>query len=477
MNLVEFPLRSRRELFALGLSSAVYSAATPGETHQASGVKVGEMTSESALVWTRRTAASIRNNAGVAVKGRTRVAMNIDSTDNLEGSAKGTSGWMRVRYKGPGVSASSKWAEVLPGADFTAQVPVTGLRAASSYEYVVETKATHSGRLDGELTGTFKTLPAAKADAPAKIALLSCQMYADTDQPGGFHIYDSIRKLKTDFLLGCGDNVYYDGEDPIANTEALANYHWQRMFSLPSIVECLRSTGGYWQKDDHDLLDNDVWPTRTKNTTSPLAFQTGQRIFRSQVPAPPAGKPMYRTVRAGAHVELWLPEVRDYRSANTDPDGPAKTIWGAGQKRWLMESLKASNATWKILVNPNPIVGPDRPNKSDNHANAVFAHEGSEFRNFLKNNFGGNVVSVCGDRHWQYHSVDPQTGVHEFGCGAASDSHAGGSPGYVKAMHRFHRQLGGFLTMEVPAGGASLRLVHRDVMGAEVHSHSFPRKA
>jgi alkaline phosphatase D len=126
-------------------------------------------------------------------------------------------------------------------------------------------------------------------------------------------------------------------------------------------------------------------------------------------------------------------------------------------------------------VNPNPIVGPDRPNKKDNHANASFAHEGLEFRNFLKSSFDGNVISVCGDRHWQYHSVDPHSGLHEFGCGAASDEHAGGTPGLNKEIHRFHRVKGGYLSIE--ADHRSLRLAHRDVRGQVVHAHTFDKKA
>ena len=281
------------------------------------------------------------------------------------------------------------------------------------------------------------------------------------------------------FLLSCGDNVYYDNEDPIANRESVARYHWQRMYSLPTLVDCLRHVGGYWQKDDHDVLSDDAWPTLDDRKMKPLTFAQGQRIFREQVPAPAANSPLYRTVRIGRDLELWLPESRDYRSANTDPDGPQKTIWGAEQKRWLMTSLKASSATWKVLVNPNPIVGPDRKAKNDNHSNAGFAHESQEIRAFLKSNFDGNVISVCGDRHWQYHSVDPETGLQEFACGAASDLHAGGTPGLDPIRHKFHRVLGGYLSMAVAREGSacSLRLRHRDVRGATVHEHTLSRRA
>jgi alkaline phosphatase D len=464
---------SRRELVALGLASSTYAAAMPGETHQATGCKVGEMTAESAVVWARRTASSARLANGIVRRGQGQSAKYLTAEDNvdlLEGASKGTPGWMRVVYD----KGSTKWVEVNDRADYAVTIPLTGLRSARQYKYVIETKATRNGRVDGELTGTFRTLPPKGADVSVRAAPLSCQMYCHMDRTDGFHIYENIGRWKPDFLLSCGDNVYYDSEDPIANSEVVARYHWQRMYSLPTLVECLRAVGGYWQKDDHDLLSDDAWPSMRNSKVSPLTFVQGQRLFREQVPAPAFGKPMYRTVRVGTNLELWLPDSRDYRSANTAADGPEKSIWGAEQKAWLLRSLRASTAMWKILVNPNPIVGPDRPNKKDNHANASFAHESLEFRNFLKSNFDGNVVSVCGDRHWQYHSVDPHSGLHEFGCGAASDEHAGGTPGLNKEIHRFHRVKGGYLSIE--ADRLSLRLAHRDVRGQVVHSHTFDKK-
>ena len=34
-------------------------------------------------------------------------------------------------------------------------------------------------------------------------------------------------------------------------------------------------------------------------------------------------------------LQLWFVEGRDYRSANDDPDGPQKSIWGKEQRDWL----------------------------------------------------------------------------------------------------------------------------------------------
>lgn len=111
-----------------------------------------------------------------------------------------------------------------------------------------------------------------------------------------------------------------------------------------------------------------------------------------------------------------------------------------------------------MIVSPTPIVGPDRGNKNDNHANRGFQHEGDVVRKWLAEDVGGNGFVVCGDRHWQYHSVDPTTGVNELEHGPASDRHAGGSPGEDPEYHRFHRVKGGFLSATATAEKITFRL-------------------
>jgi phosphodiesterase/alkaline phosphatase D-like protein len=185
------------------------------------------------------------------------------------------------------------------------------------------------------------------------------------DRPDGFAIYQAIEKRKPAFLLSCGDNVYYDSDDPVANSPKVARYHWQRMYSLPTLHSCLRAVPGYWQKDDHDVYTDDGWPGRDNPKMLPFTFKEGARIFREQVPSPVADKPLYRRFRWGSDLEIFLPDSRDYRSPNTAADGPGKTIWGETQRRWLQDALRSSTARWKFLINPNPIVGPDHARLRD----------------------------------------------------------------------------------------------------------------
>ena len=165
-------------------------------------------------------------------------------------------------------------------------------------------------------------------------------------------------------------------------------------------------------------------------------------------------------------------EGRRWRTPNNVPDGPAKTILGAAQKAWLFRTVAASTATFKVVLSPTPIVGPDRDSKNDNHANTGFKHEGDELRRFL--GAQKNLVVANGDRHWQYFSIDPATGLREFGCGPMSDVHAGGytpQPG-DDAVQKFFRLKGGFLTIATKpaAATATLEIRHHAVDGTVAHT-------
>lgn len=206
-------------------------------------------------------------------------------------------------------------------------------------------------------------------------------------------------------------------------------------------------------KDDHDTLKNDCWPGQRYGA---LSFDEGVAIWREQLPV---GALPYRSFRWGRHVQIWLTENREYRSPNRMEDGPQKTILGAAQKTWLRESLLASDATHKFVISPGPIVGPDKRGKRDNHSNAAFAHEGKELRRLLSGL--ERTYVICGDRHWQYCSRDPETSLVELGCGPVNDEHKfGGAPKMDKRMHRYFSRHGGFLQIRVQGDEAFAEWFH-----------------
>lgn len=473
-----------RSFVALVLLAGAAAAQPAGDAADAvflaSGVRVGEVGATSAVVWTRTTAEPQRRS-GQEISGRPVVmlAPGVD-VSSLEGAVPGAPGELRVVLRsavpadeagGIATTGISGWHPTGTERDFTHQARFDDLTPNTRYLVTVEARpavAEADAPATAIETATFRTAPASDQRLPVRFAAMTCQYYGRRDRPDGFRIYPSMAAGRPDFYLSIGDNVYYDNESPRTTSLELARYHWQRMFTLPAIASFLRSVPGYWLKDDHDLLRNDSWPGIDPGISAPMTFEEGQAVFVEQIPAPEGS---YRTVRWGKGLQLWLVEGRDFRSPNDMPDGPGKTIWGAEQLRWLRDSLLASDADWKVLISPTPIVGPDRSNKADNHANAAFSHEGDAVRGWFRANLDDSFLVIVGDRHWQYHSVHPETGLDEFSVGPASDAHAGGTPGEDSDYHRFHRVGGGFLSVDVDWVGDRARIVlrHRDVSGRVVY--------
>ena len=101
--------------------------------------------------------------------------------------------------------------------------------------------------------------------------------------------------------------------------------------------------------------------------------------------------------------------------------GRKKQFLARCRKNGYSKTLDASEAKFKLVFSPTPIVGPDRKNKKDNHANKIFAYEGKELRDRLSQH--KDLIVLCGDRHWQYASRDEDSNLWEFGCGPGSEKH------------------------------------------------------
>jgi alkaline phosphatase/alkaline phosphatase D len=273
------------------------------------------------------------------------------------------------------------------------------------------------------------------------------------------------------------------------------------MYGSRPIVNYFKHIGGYFEKDDHDYRFDDADPVQMghwinrkliRPGISKITKERGDKVFDQSWLSHaegimvfkkvfPMSKKTYRTFRWGKGVQIWLLEGRDYRSPNAMPDGPDKTIWGAKQKDWLMSTLQESNALYKVIISPTPMIGPDRQSKKDNHANKNgFWTEGRNFLNWLKDNQMKNVILACGDRHWQYHSYYKNY-VHEFSSGPTCDEHSvkdkpGQHPPDAAEFEDVEQPYlflgGGFLTITYePESG--LEFSFYDIAGKEHYSYSF----
>jgi alkaline phosphatase D len=444
--------------------------AKPNRVYMANGIKTGEVTSHSAILWGRLTAVPDMTSVGLQFRDDDGVGgKRLDLLSQMVGSVPGLDGEMRVKYwpeQRPDHQLSTEWADVDGATDNTHQFGLRNLEPATAYRVRVEGRLTDSN--DAEATtveGQFRTAPEVDAETPVSFAVITCQDYHRRDDARNGHtVYSTMGKLGLDFIVHTGDQEYYDIPKPFATTVESARFKWRRIYAEPFLREFHRSNVTYFLKDDHDVLRDDCWPGQRFGD---LTFAQGLAIHREQVPSGPLP---YRTVRWGRDVELWLMEGREFRTPNTVPDGPDKSIWGSAQKQWFYDTFNNSDATFRVLVSPTPLVGPDKPGKADNHANDVFKHEGDELRAFLAAQ--KNTIVICGDRHWQYVSVDPDTGLREYSVGPTSDLHAGlFSDDQRTGMHKYLRICGGFFHVEVfkERGASKIALRHCGVDGNVNH--------
>lgn len=437
------------------------------------GFKVMEVDQTSALVWSRLCGQEFPNP--IRHKRREQIfrhPIDFDEdqpVDQMDGAVKGAAGKVRFRLLSGKEKTESDWITATAGSDFTASFVFERLHPDREYRIEVEGRSLR-GVQSTIARGVFRTPPDSSQAKRVNLVTSTCQYFwSFDDDKRGFKTYDSMRALKPDFFIHTGDYVYYDKPGPMANTVEKARHKWHAMDSWPAIREFYETTPVFMMKDDHDLLKDDAYPGI--NPFGSLHFAEGLDLWHENVPL--RGKP-YRTIRWGKDVQIWMMEGREYRSPNVLPDSPAKTIWGDEQKQWLDATLRSSDATFMLLFTPTPIVGPDRPQKKDNHTNQVYQSEGMWLREYLSQ--FKNLYVVNGDRHWQYVSKDGVTGLMEFGSGPVSDFHVQGwDANDRKPEHRFLRVRGGFLNIRVARdnGRPVIEFIHCDVDGNVVHREKF----
>ncbi len=459
------------------------------------GVHNGWAKPDSVVIWTRLTSQPERNIEGgdwiVVTKEEDQNVLRWMTDEaaiharqipegytleEMKGACPGSAGQVRLSYWPQGNKAHSvilDWVNVEEDKNYTRQWKLEGLKPGTRYTLKLDARKDADSAVSDTLMGSVLTAGGEKNVEEVLFTIVTCHDYIRKDHPDGHIIYDSMMKMKPDFFVHTGDIEYYDKPNPWAMTEPLMYFKWDRLFSLPLQRNFWNQTSSYFQKDDHDVLRNDSWPGMTYGSVS---WERGVEIFDKE--QFPTNDPPYDTIRWSKDLQIWITEGRNYRSANDDPDGPGKTLLGEKQKQWLFRTLKESDATFKVIISANPILGPDRGGKSDNYANSNFKYEGDEIRDFI--NSMPNVYMANGDRHWQYATHWEDTRLWEFGCGPGADAHASGwKQEDFRPEHRFLRVKGGFLKGTVKRIDSTPTLVfeHCDVEGNVVSTFLFEPEA
>jgi alkaline phosphatase D len=246
----------------------------------------------------------------------------------------------------------------------------------------------------------------------------------------GYPIFDRIREQKPDFFIFLGDTIYADfvcvsppnepGSSVIATKLAdyRAKHHYQR--GSAALRRLLEAVPVYVTWDDHEVKNNFAGPFEEQ-------MPAGRQAFREYWPIhADMSEPhrLYRTIRYGADLEMFLLDTRQYRSRNADPDGPAKTMLGATQLQWLLERLASSTATWKVILTSVPLSVPKGGGLAvpgyDGWAGGTdgtgFERERQIIVDTILGKHLSNVIFLGGDIHWvQANLYDPnQDGTPDF---------------------------------------------------------------
>ena len=214
---------------------------------------------------------------------------------------------------------------------------------------------------------------------------------------GGMRIYETMRQAEPDFFIHSGDTIYADG--PIhAEARKQDGSTWTgpdgkpwRNLTIPEkekVAETLHefrmnyaynlldgnlrafnaSVPMYAQWDDHEVTNNWYWELRKdqdqryREGSVAVMAARALRAFHDFMPTrlhPLEQDRLYTSFPYGPSLEVFRIDLRSYRGPNSEGMqtelSPEARIIGERQLRWLMQALKDSRATWKVIACDMPI--------------------------------------------------------------------------------------------------------------------------
>ena len=321
-------------------------------------------------------------------------------------------------------------------------------------------------------------------------------------------IWKAVAAKKPDLFILMGDNIYSDSTEPAKQRRMYLQFRADRYFRAFGAT-----TPIYAVWDDHDYgIDNsdrtqpgkerslktfnEIWPNpksqaeqypgiwtrftvggaefflmdvryhRSANSDpdgpakTMLGKERSLKTFNEIWPNPKSQAEQYpgiwtRFTVGGA--EFFLMDVRYHRSANSDPDGPAKTMLGKEQLAWLKNSLASSKAVFKFPVSGSSwnCGGPEAWNHS-------FTYEYDGLVEHIASNKITGVILLGGDQHFCKIAVRPKESwggydLHEWMAGQLWNSKADRDRGYFRGF--------GLITLDTTIKPATARLEFFDRLG------------
>jgi alkaline phosphatase D len=379
---------------------------TPARTEPfAYGVASGDMTSTSAILWTRTAATA-------DVVAELSTTSSFDSITAL-----------------PAVHST-------PSSDFTVKVSANGLTPGSLYFYRFRSGDTLSH------TGTFRTAYAAGQDAPVTMAFTGDAHWAWKPYP----LLAGLVKEPLDTFIFLGDLIYESrnlekGGNGTVAAESLDDFRWKyrenrepRPGSATGMLpmrDLYERFGQYSVFDNHEIgvsRQSEAPPYVSGGAQVDDQFVNETEGFRNRIQAYSEYQPVedtmlngtgdprvdgtrqfYRHVSWGANVELFVLDDRSYRDAAlAGSNSPAaadcqRTMLGQPQLNWFESELKATQSrgvTWKVVVISSPIQELGKLYDGTKSWAGGYVCERNQLLKFIDDNAINNVVFLTTDNHY-----------------------------------------------------------------------------
>jgi alkaline phosphatase D len=259
--------------------------------------------------------------------------------------------------------------------DHTVETRVSGkaLKPGQEYFYRFETRNRSSE------VGRFRTARPADSRQPVRIGFFSCQDY----QAGFYAAHRAIAAEELDAVVCLGDYIYernfYEGprKDTLGpngdgEVQTLPEYRQKyKLYRSDPDLQAMHASHafmGIW--DDHEVEDNwagELPGEETGQVRVPFLDRrrNGFRAFYEYMPFAPVtnrplrGHDLYRQLRLGRNLELFLLDQRQYRGDQPcgdqffvpcpEAEGEARPFLGSEQLEWLKAGLQRSDASWRVI--------------------------------------------------------------------------------------------------------------------------------
>ncbi len=283
---------------------------------------------------------------------------------------------------------------------FSCIIDLEGLEPGTTYSYrpFIDVASGYASSRSYSLT--TQELWQLRKDAPDfDMAIGSCAFVNEPayDRPGEqyggeFHIFDTIVKKDPDLMLWLGDNIYLREVDFESYGSIVHRYTHTR--SQREIQNLLKHCPNIAIWDDHDFGPNDSNGSFIHKDLTLEAFKAFWPNPSYGISNNEAGRGITSQMQY-SDVDIFLLDNRYHRTWKDTIGNSLPTILGTTQLEWLLQALKTSQATYKLIAIGGQFLNSEAV--YENYAN--YASERELIISVIEKENIRGVVFLTGDRH------------------------------------------------------------------------------